>query len=436
MKCRIGIRREDKNRWERRAPLVPEHVGELIINNRLDVVVQPSEIRVFTHQEYTQVGARVAEDLSDCSLILAIKEIPIHIFQPNKTYLFFSHTVKGQAYNMPMLQRMVDLRCQLIEYERVMDEGGRRLLFFGRYAGLAGMIDTLWALGKRLEYEGVKNPFGEIRQTHQYASLKEARKGIARVGERIRRDGLPESLTPLVCGMAGYGNVSKGAQEILELLPVEEVSPGDIGCLFADSAMSGKVIYKAVFKEEDMVEPISSEHRFELKDYYNYPEKYRSKFEAYLPHLTLLVNCIYWESRYPRLVTKKYLKRSYAGQGAPRLKVIGDISADVEGAVECTLRHTDPDNPVYVYKPFEDEASEGWEGTGPVILAVDNLPCELPRESSTDFSGRLRAFVPEVAAADFSLDFERCALPRAIKDAVIVYHGELTPRYRYLERYV
>ncbi len=436
MNSLIGIRREDKNRWERRAPLVPEHTGELIGEHSVGVIVQTSDIRVFAEEEYLRSGAAVKDDLSACPVIFAIKEIPPDLFQPKKTYCFFSHTVKGQSYNMPMLKRMLDLKCQLIDYEKVVDESGRRLLFFGRHAGIAGMIDTLWALGKRLEYEGIDSPFLDIRQTHRYASLAEAKAEISRVGETIRADGLAESLTPLVCGVAGYGNVSRGVQEILDLLPVAELSPGDIASLFGSPKADRSVIHKVVFREEDTVEPISAAEGFELQDYYEHPERYKSRFHTYLPHLTLLVNCIYWEARYPRLVGKEDLKHLCGGDDAARLRVIGDVSADVEGAIECTLRHTDPDNPVFVYDPSEDQATDGWEGVGVVVLAVDNLPCEIARESSTDFSESLKGFVPEIAGADFSVDFSECKLSPAIKDAVIVHHGELTPPYRYLEKFM
>ncbi|MFQ6116956.1 MAG: hypothetical protein ACE5LQ_01675, partial [Candidatus Bipolaricaulia bacterium] len=252
-------------------------------------------------------------------------------------------------------------------------------------------------------------------------------------GEQIKDEGLPEAITPLIVGLAGYGHVSQGAQEILELLPFQELSPEELPASAEGSARD--LIYKVVFKEEHMVEPLSPEDRFELQDYYDHPERYRAKFEDYLPYLTVLMNCIYWSPQYPRLVTKGYLKRLY-GEGRPRLRVIGDISCDIEGAIECTLRATDPGNPVFVYDPFKEEASDGVAGTGPVVLAVDNLPCELPREASAEFSRVLREFVPQIAQADYSAPFERCDLPPEIRRAVIAYRGELAPDYRYLEKFL
>ena len=191
-----------------------------------------------------------------------------------------------------------------------------------------------------------------------------------------------------------------------------------------------------VFKEEHLVEPISSQDRFELQDYYDHPQKYRSRFSSYVPYLTVLVNGIYWEAKYPRLLTKDYLRVLFTGPERPRLRVIGDISCDVEGAVECTVKCTEPGDPVYVYNPLSGEITDGYSGDGVVVLAVDILPSELPREASIDFSAVLKEFVPAIAQADFSVPFEELALPPEIRRAVIAYRGELTPDYRYLEQYL
>ncbi|MFX0096105.1 MAG: hypothetical protein ACFFBD_30480, partial [Candidatus Hodarchaeota archaeon] len=228
----IGIRREDKNKWEARAPLTPEHVKEIIENNDAEFIVQPSSIRAFSDESYRQMGAKIEEDLSQCDLVFAIKEIPLKELHPDISYIFFSHTIKGQKDNMPMLKKIIDEKSTLIDYEKVIDEKNRRLIFFGNWAGYAGMMDTLWAFGKRLDYEGISNPFSSLRLTHEYKSLNEAKKVMNNVGEKIRNDGLPEELTPLVIGFAGYGNVSGGAQEMIAGLPIKEVEPEDIETIF------------------------------------------------------------------------------------------------------------------------------------------------------------------------------------------------------------
>lgn len=432
----IAIRKEDKNKWERRTPLVPKHVKELLKQHELNVIFQPSKIRAYSDQQYENVGARVQEDLSPASVVLAIKEIPQELFERGKTYVFFSHTIKGQKYNMPMLKKLMKKKCQLIDYEKVTDEKGRRLLGFGRYAGLAGMIDSLWALGKRLDWEGQPNVFSEVERAYYYESLQSAKRAISGIGQKIKRNGLPRQFAPAIFGIAGYGHVSKGAQEIVDLLPTKELPADKISDLCSADVFDSHCIYKVVFKEKDMVEPRSDEAEFELQDYYDHPRKYRSRFSSYLDHLSLLINAIYWEEHYPRLVTERDVKQLYKGDSLPRLKVIGDISCDIEGAVEVTVCSTEPGEPVFVYSVDKQDAEMGYQGKGPVVLAVDNLPCEFPRESSSSFSEVLKPFVPDMAFTDYSKPFSELDLPPEIKRSVILHKGELTPDYQYLKQYI
>jgi len=326
---------------------------------------------------------------------------------------------------------MMELGCNLIDYERIVDENGRRLVFFGRFAGLAGILDTLWAFGQRLSFEGIKNPFNEIKKTHEYSSLKEIKRAITNIGHKIARNGLPPSISPCIIGIAGYGHVSRGVQEILDLLPAKEVSPEETGNI----AGSGKQLYKVVFKEEDMVEPVCADDVFELNDYYNHPEKYRSKFHKYLPYLSILMNCIYWTPKYPRLVTKGDIRRLFTDKN-PRLKVIGDISCDIEGAIEAILHTTDPGIPVFTYDSQRETAIPGFKGNGVVIMAIDNLPCELPRESSESFSKVVKRFVPAFVLADYRVNLDEIELPAEIKRALILHKGKLTPDYKYIEQFV
>ncbi len=224
----IGIRREDKNKWERRVPITPDHVRELLDEEELRILVQPSPIRALSEEDYAAAGAIVQEDLSEADVIVAVKEVPIDLLQAGKTYLFFSHTIKGQDYNMPLLRRLMELECQLIDYERIVDDRNRRLIAFGEYAGIAGMVDTLTALGQRLDWEGITTPFSDLRQTYTYENLTAAQEAVSLVGQRIVKEGLPEQLSPLVIGIAGYGNVSRGAQAILDLLPIREINPEEL----------------------------------------------------------------------------------------------------------------------------------------------------------------------------------------------------------------
>ncbi|HPQ39550.1 MAG TPA: bifunctional lysine ketoglutarate reductase /saccharopine dehydrogenase family protein [bacterium] len=429
----IGIRREDKNIWEKRVPLVPGDVGKLVKEFGLPVVVQPSmNHRAFEDEAYRVQGAEIREDLSDCDIILGVKEIPPDAFQDNTTYVFFSHVIKGQKYNMPMLKQLLKRKCTLIDYEKIEDSSGRRLIFFGRYAGLAGMVETLHAYGQRLQAEGVVSPFAEIKQPRDYPSLTAIKDAVRRVGEAIARDGLPKEIQPVVCGFTGYGNVSRGAQEIYDLLPVREISPEDLERGGDTSHNPMREVYKVVFHEKHMFEPRDATVTFDLQHYFRNPGKYRSRFDRFTNELTLLVNCIFWTEECPRLVTRDAVHRMYTGPVPPRLKVIGDISCDIEGSMEVTVRATDIEHPTFVYEAASGKPITGVSGNGPVIMAIENLPCEIPVEASEDFSRVLVEFLPELAGCDMSARWETLDLMYELKHAVIAYHGELTPQYAYI----
>ena len=198
----------------------------------------------------------------------------------------------------------------------------------------------------------------------------------------------------------------------------------------------GNVLYKTVFKEWDLSVPKKEGYKFELQDYYDNPKKYKGVFEQYIPHLSVLMNCMYWDERYPKIVTKDYLDELFS-HGTPKLTVIGDITCDPNGSVECTHKGTEIEDPIFVYDPFTGKPGMGHTGTGMQVMAVDILPSELPRESSIAFSDALFPFVKEIGIADINnVDFANLRLPDPIKNAVILHKGELTPDYKYLEKYI
>ena len=363
----IGIRREDKSVWERRVAIVPEAARDLKEKYSLEVVVQPSPIRAFGEDEFLAAGAEVSEDLSACSSHLrgqgdAQGGLPRRARRTSSSRT----STKGQPYNMPMLRRLMDLGCNLVDYEKVTDERGKRLIFFGRHAGLAGMIDTLWALGQASR-SGKVSPIRSrtCAAPTSTTTSAEAEEAIRDVGDRIRDEGLPPSVVPLIVGVAGYGNVSGGAQEILDLLPVVEIdrrasgNGGGCGRLPRGCDVQDRLPRGATPSSRWTPAPLRA------------PGVLLTTlsctavvFSEYLPYLTVMVNCIYWEPRYPRLVTKDYL-RALWWRGTPRLRVIGDISVDIEGAVEVTSRTTDIDNPVYVYDPLTGYTRDGVRGPRP-----------------------------------------------------------------------
>lgn len=413
----IAIRREDKHQWEGRTPLSPRGVGQLVAQG-VDVIVQPSSIRAFADDDYRAAGARVQEDLAGADVLFAVKEVPTDLFRQHGAYVFFSHTIKGQEHNLPMLRRLMGLGCTLIDYERIVDDKDRRLVFFGRHAGLAGMVDTLSVYGKRMAALGKTSAFGELGLAHEYDGLDAVNAAVTAIGDK-----LDESL---VVGFAGYGNVSQGAQAIFDLLPHTAIEPEALG-----GGQTGLI--KVVFKERHLVE--RSDGGFELQEYYDHPDRYRSTFASHLPHLSVLVNAIYWTEDYPRLVTNAQLRDLFAA-GDPALRVIGDISCDIEGSIECTVKATTPGAPAYVYDPLSDTVRDGVDGVGVAMMTTDCLPCELPVASSEAFTDALSPFVADVARARFDGSLDQAGLPDPIRKATVLWRGELTPDYLYMSDFM
>ncbi len=453
MKKIIGIRREDKNEWERRVSLIPEHIKILKKKFGITTLIQPSSTRIYTDAEYEKAGASVTEDISAANFILGVKEIPIDFIDENKTYMFFSHTIKGQAYNMNLLKKLVDKKVNLIDYERILDENDKRLVFFGRFAGIAGMIETLYTYGQKLKKLGYVTPFENIKQAYMYDSIEEAKKEIKKIGEEIEEYGYPSDIAPLIVGFTGYGNVSRGAQEIFDLLPYKIVSPYIIDINYENFSNDNYNIYKVIFKEEDLVQ-LKKEYvktkneksdyfdanlhneQFQLQDYYDNPHKYESKFENYLNYLTILVNCIYWTEKYPKLITKDYLKKNTILSSNLTLKVVGDISCDINGSIEITKEATMPDNPSFTYFAKDDRYEDDISRLGVTVMAVDNLPCEFSKESSEAFSNVLMGYIDGIVSADFNGSFEKLEISNHIKKGLVLHRGKFTTNYEYMNDFI
>ena len=423
----IGIRREDKCKWERRIAITPRGIKELA-KQEIQIKAQSSPIRCYSDEDLVNVGVEIKENLNDCDLLIGVKEMPISFIQPNKPHLFFSHTIKGQSYNMALLKTILERKATLMDYERIVNEKGQRLIAFGRFAGLAGIIDTLAILGRRWQAQKIENPLSKLLFSHEYENLAEAKESIKKIGEEFKKNGLPHGIDSFIVGVPGYGNVSKGVQEILNLLPMEKLTPKE---LLKNN--DGKIAY-VILKEEDIVAPKDENKKFELQDYYNNPQNYKPTFSQYISYFSAMVATIYWDERYPRLVTIEDLKKLYADTKNPRLQVIGDISCDVQGAVECTMKTTTPDNPAFVFNTEKENITDGWLGEGVAVLAVDILPAEFSKDASEFFSSLLTPMLKEMKNADFTATLENSNLPATLKSSVIVWQGELTPSYKYLEK--
>ncbi len=429
------IRAEDKNRWERRAPIIPADLADVIETTGARAFVEVSDKRFFPEAEYVNSGAETCDSMAPGDVIFGVKEIPVEKILPEKAYVFFSHTIKGQKDNMPLLKKIMESHATLIDYEKITDGKNRRLVYFGPFAGDAGAIDLLSLMGEYWSHKGIETPFSDGLRAHQYRSVAAAQEQLTAIGKRIQKEGLPPQISPLTIGILGYGNVSKGAQKIFNCLPAETIAPKKVQNLLQKKKGNNRTVYLTIFKERDLVQRVDGSP-FDLQDYYDHPERYESCFEGFLPYFTLLVNAVYWEKHYPRFITWAGLKTLFKNTPSPRLCGIADITCDTNGSVECNTHSTNTSAPAYRIDPLTGTWSDGHRGEGVVLLAVDNLPCELPNDSSAFFSNQLKPFIPNLLGAEYTSTLENSGLCTELKKAVIVYNGRLTDDYTYLKQYL
>lgn len=417
----LGIRREDKSEWEHRVPLVPADVKQLVAEG-LEVHVQRSPLRCVPEAEYEAVGAKIVDSLDEATVVLGVKEMPATDFRAGVSYMFFSHTIKGQPYNMAMLRTLLDCGATLYDYELVTNEDGVRTIAFGRFAGLAGGLDTLWALGRRFAEEGIDTPLAALRQSLDYVDLEDAKKHVDAAAAKIAEGGWPAAAGPLVIAVTGYGGkVAHGAWEVLERLPHRVVAPGDLPKLEEWPTHEAILV---PFRTTDLVRHRTAGKPVTRAEYYEHPERYEPIVGESLPYLTALVHGILWTDRYPKFITREDTA-ALLDAGPTRFRLITDITCDPDGSNELLPEATSVGDPTYVIDPRTGETRRGFAGDGIVILGVDILPAELPRDSSRHFSAALAPLVPALMRGIPSLDDPSVA-PELL-GAVIALRGKLVP---------
>jgi alpha-aminoadipic semialdehyde synthase len=430
----VGILRETRKQ-EYRAPLTPADVSWLT-KRGLEVEVESNPIRVFTDKEYRSSGAKIVNRIKNADILLGIKEVrPSNLYR-DKIYMFFSHTSKGQINNMPLLKECLERKVTLIDYEKIVDSQNKRLVHFGRFAGVCGALDSLHYLGKKLEWKGIKNPFSLVKPACKYRSLKEAKQDLKKVSLRIQEQGLPEKLSPFIIGIVGQGNASKGAQEIIDLLnPVELRAKNLIACRKGKKNNSGN-LYKIVFlRKERLRFKNNYNHKlFQPKEYLKNPEKFESNLDKGLSCLNLLVHASYWDSRYPRLVTKAMVDKR-AKMKNFHLEFIADISCDLNGSIELTRKTGSTNKPTFTYS-FGQRFVEGYKSKGVTVLAIDNLPSQLPKDASESFSRLIRNYVYQLALAGTKVTADNPLLPLEIRQATLTQQGKLTKKFSYLSNHL
>lgn len=396
---KVGIAREGKVPPDFRVPLTPEQCSLVKAKfPNVEIIVQNSPIRTFSDDEYRNQGIQVQEDLSECDIIMGVKEFIPESLLPNKTYIFFSHTIKKQAYNRHLLQTILQKKIRLIDYEVMKNRIGKRLIGFGRYAGIVGCYNGFRTMG-------LKN------QSFRILKASECENRI-QLEEELKKVELPKNYKIV---LTGAGRVGYGAREILDLLPIIEVTPEEF---------ISKEFDQPVFTHlgmEDYYQPIDGSE-FVKSDFYNNPEIYKSVFEKYANKADMFVAGHYWSEKSPVILPIEALQNT-------RLTVLADISCDVAGPLAPTIKASTVKDPIYGFDPKTGEEAPFLNDGIIAVMAVDNLPCELPKDASEDFGSELiRSIFPALFVED-----PDDIIGRATQTS---FDGELTPAFSYLNEFV
>lgn len=393
---KIGLIREGKIPTDNRVALTPSQCRWLKIHQpHITVVVQPSPGRCFSDREYESAGIKLQEDLSDCDILFGIKEVPVDMLIEGKTYLFFSHTKKLQPYNQALLQEIIRKRITLIDYECLEHNDGARIIGFGFFAGIVGAHNGMRAFGLRTgAYELPKVNSSKNLQylIHTYFGLKIPRIKIA---------------------VTGSGRVAHGLLEIMNLMGIHEVEPDD----YLEKSFEYPVFVH--LKGADLYE--DAEGKYHRDTFHKNPHLYTCKFRRYIPHTDILMNGIYWDKNIPRLFEMEDISKPDF-----RIQTIADVTDDMHGSVPCNLGDSTIEDPVYGVDKQQFTKTAPYLPGSVDIMAVGNLPNELPRDASRYFGEQL---IKHVLADLFKGGSD------IIRRATIVQNGTLTPEFDYMKEY-
>ena len=395
---KVGILREGKIPPDKRVPLTPEQCVEVQkkIPN-ISILVQPSPVRCFKDEEYSNVGIELNEDLSDCNILLGVKEVRIQDFIEGKIYLFFSHTIKKQQYNQKLLQTVIAKNVQLVDYEVLTNKKGFRIIGFGRFAGLVGGYNGFRAFGLR-------EKLFDLKPAHQCDDLVEMYSELDQI-----------ILPPIKITVTGDGRVASGVLEVLEHLKIKRVLPDD----FINDKKFANPVYTQLLPGNYVKQKDGS--TFDLMHFFNHPERYENAFQPFAKTTDLLIASAFWNPKAPVLFTADEMK-----QDVFNISVISDITCDIEGSIPSTKKASTIDDPFYDYNPETGEMESAFSNKNNVsVQAVDNLPCELPKDASLDFGINL---IDKVFPSLFGDDVDG-----VVERGSITKDGKLTEKFSYLQ---
>ncbi|MEQ8245482.1 NAD(P)-dependent oxidoreductase [Fulvivirga sp.] len=397
---KIGILKEGKVPVDKRVPIIPSQAKIALDKfSDLEIVAQTSDIRCFEDADYANEGVKIVQEVDDCDILLGVKEVPIKNLIANKTYLFFSHTIKEQPYNRELLREILKKNIRLIDYELLTDQSNTRIVAFGRYAGIVGAYNGILTYGKRY------NLF-RLRPAHECFDLEDLKTEYQKV-----------KLPKIKIAVTGGGRVSKGAMEVLTGMNIRKVTPAEFLTNLYDEPVYAQL------NSRDYNKPIAG-GEFNRSEFYEHPENYESDFLKFAQVADVLIAGAFWDPEAPVLFKREDIIRPDF-----KIRVIADITCDIEGSIPSTKRSSTIDDPIYDYNPSDDEVEAPLKDEGNItVMAVDNLPCELPRDASTDFGNEMvNNVLPHLLGDDEQ---------KVIKRAVIAENGRLTERFQYLQNYV
>ena len=395
---KLGILREEKVPVDKRTPFSPTQC-KIIISDfpNLEIYVQSSKHRCFSDKEYISKGISVLDDISFCDILFGIKEVPVSSLIPNKIYLYFSHIIKKQKYNRDLLIKMIELNIKMIDYEVINDNNGKRLLGFGKFAGIIGAYNTFLTYGLKTSLYNLKPAY----KCHDQIQMEKQLNKIKLVDERII--------------VTGKGRVGSGIIEILNKLEIKQVSV---------EQFLNDIFDEPVYVHLNTMDyNVRKDNRLMAKeDFYNNPHMYESSFMKYANKADIFIAGHYYSTGSPYLFTRQDAKSSDFN-----LKVIGDISCDINGPVASTIRSSSIENPIYGYNVETEEEDDFLKNDVIAVMAVDNLPCELPKDSSKYFGNKIIEHILPLFTHDENLVLER---------ATICQDGDLTNNFEYLRDFV
>jgi hypothetical protein len=399
-KITIGIIKEGKTPPDFRVPLTPKQCKAIqILYPDVQIVVQKSPIRTYADSEYEAEGIELVDSLENCDVIFGVKEVNISDLIPNKTFVFFSHTIKKQAHNQKLLRAILDKKIRLVDYEVIKDKFNKRLIGFGRYAGIVGTYNGFLTWG-------LKNNSYELKPAHLCANRAE-------VESELKKVVLPKDFK---CVLTGFGRVGHGAREIIDLLPIKEVTPEELLTMEFNEPVFAHLELEDYYGRIDGKE-------FNKQEFYSTPELYTSIFSRFIPQSDMYIPCHFWSSKSPVIITQQDLQIDNR-----RLSVVADISCDVDGPIASTIRSSKIGDAIYGYDPHTGNEIDFRNENAIAVMAVDNLPCELPKDASEDFGNELMKYVlPALLREDPDHIIDRASQTDLT--------GNLTENFKYLEDY-